>query len=304
MLKLGIAGIVKNEADALIEWIAYHKALGIDKFFIADNESTDGTKELLTALSSNDFLETIDAKTLPDLKPQLPTYKNLLAIASGKVDVLAFIDADEFIAPSDGATSIRSFVEKIFINQDISALALNWSTFGSSGAKFHENGLVIDRFTKRAKIDLGINQHYKTFVRPERATGFTNPHHVNLTSGRYITSDEKDLTLHPTHGKGLSASTCWEGARINHYATKSLEEFLVGKSKRGSASKIGRIKHKAYFIAHDRNDEECLIAKNFSSRTQDEMRNLDEMIRNFDEIQKSKHASTPINWISKIISKI
>src|SRR5690606_38053373 len=66
--------------------------------------------------------------------------------------------------------------------------------------------------------------------------------------------------------------------RINHYATKSLEEFLVGKSRRGSASKEGRIKHKRYFLSHDRNDEECPMARRFSAATLTEVERLSTLI--------------------------
>ncbi len=48
--------------------------------------------------------------------------------------------------------------------------------------------------------------------------------------------------------------------RVNHYVVKSLEEFLLGKHLRGSAATARRVKHKAYFKAHDRNDETCLLA--------------------------------------------
>src|SRR5690606_8089983 len=156
----------------------------------------------------------------------------------------------------------------LFSNPDVSALGLNWANFGSSGCLFADDGLVIDRFTKRAKQSFGVHYHIKTVVRPEKVIGFANPHFLQLSCGRYINALGADITPHPKHGKGLSSEIVWTGARINHYATKSLEEFLLGKYRRGSATKRSRIKHKKYFTSHDRNEEECVLAKQYSSRVQ------------------------------------
>ena len=39
--RLAIGAIVKNEGPYLLEWIAFHRVVGVDRFFIADNASTD-----------------------------------------------------------------------------------------------------------------------------------------------------------------------------------------------------------------------------------------------------------------------
>ncbi len=50
VVKIAIGAIVKNEAPYLREWVAYHKAVGVDAFIIGDNDSTDGTRAFPTAL--------------------------------------------------------------------------------------------------------------------------------------------------------------------------------------------------------------------------------------------------------------
>ncbi|WP_196787378.1 glycosyltransferase family 92 protein [Burkholderia pseudomultivorans] len=305
MLTLGLAGIVKNEIEGILEWIAYHRVLGVSKFFIADNESTDGTREFLSALNAHGLVDVIDVPTLPNGKPQLPAYASLLNLARGKCDVLAFIDADEFLLPTDGDATILPLIENIFKNPDISALALNWANFGSSGELFASDGLVIDRFTRRAKQTFNVHYHYKTLVRPECGVDFFNPHHVNLKRGRYVTAVGDDLVYHERHGAGLTNSVLWEAARVNHYATKSLEEFLLGKSQRGSASKEGRVKHKQYFVGHDRNDEECLLAKRFSKATQAEMNRLSALVTHSVECDGHDEGNPAsfFEWISQKLGR-
>ena len=40
-LRLAIGAIFKNEGPYILEWIAFHRAVGVDRFFIADNASDE-----------------------------------------------------------------------------------------------------------------------------------------------------------------------------------------------------------------------------------------------------------------------
>jgi Glycosyl transferase family 2 len=55
-MRVGIAAAVKSEAPYLLEWIAFHRAVGIETFFIADNGGHDGTSELLQRLESAGYI--------------------------------------------------------------------------------------------------------------------------------------------------------------------------------------------------------------------------------------------------------
>lgn len=265
----------------MLEWLAYHRLMGVSGFVIADNASTDGTREFLYALQCAGVLTLIDHPTVGNEKPQLPAYQRILCACPADVDVMAFIDADEFLLPLEGEVSILPFVAQAFASEDISAVALNWANFGSSGELFAENGLVTERFTHRAKQSFNVNRNFKSLVRPQRVLGFANPHYANLNSGRYVDASGADLILHETHGKGVSAEVLWQGVRVNHYAVKSLEEFLLGKYLRGSAATPNRVKHKAYFKAHDRNDEACQLAAAFVPRVREEMLHLQALAEPF-----------------------
>lgn len=279
VLRLGIAAIVKDEADALLEWIAFHRVVGVSHFLMADNDSQDGTSELLAALQTQGIVTHIPFPTVDERKPQMPAYARVLRSYSAAADLLAFIDADEFILPMEGADSLLPLLETLFLPKDVGAVALNWANFGSSGELFAKPGLVIERFTKRAGQNFGPNHHYKTVVRPQWTEFFENPHHARLRKGRYVDALGNDLTRHPKHGHGLSAEVVWSGARVNHYVVKSLEEFLCGKSTKGSASLAGRVKHQSYFERHDRNEEICELAQRFGPRVKEEIVRLEELIK-------------------------
>jgi len=44
---LSIVAIAKNEGIYFKEWIEYHRLVGVEKFYIYDNESSDCTKDIL-----------------------------------------------------------------------------------------------------------------------------------------------------------------------------------------------------------------------------------------------------------------
>lgn len=277
-MNLAIAAIVKNEADALLEWLAFHRLVGVGHFLIADNDSNDGTRDLLLSLSRIGLVTLFDFPNQGDEKPQQPAYTKILQNCPANIDILAFVDADEFMLPMNGEVSLLPFVNRVFSDPAIGAVALNWAIFGSSGKLFHENGLVIERFINRATQSHPTNHHYKSMVRPQLVKFFPNPHHALLTSGRYIDVLGNDLIVNSKHGAGLSAEVLWQNVRVNHYAVKSLEEFVVGKSRKGSASKLGRVKHEKYFKSHDKNDERCLLAHGFADKVRAEMARLESLL--------------------------
>lgn len=46
-VKLAVVAIAKNESEYIAEWVAYHKAVGVERIFLFDNDSTDGMKNCI-----------------------------------------------------------------------------------------------------------------------------------------------------------------------------------------------------------------------------------------------------------------
>lgn len=300
-LKLAIAAIVKNEMESLPEWLAFHLVVGASHFLIADNESDDGTHEWLTQLAELGWVTVISVSS-QEGPPQLSAYQQLLERCPDDVGLVAFIDADEFVLPHADASSnpvaetrltipeddpkpaypLLTWLEERFAAPEVSAVALNWACFGSNDAKFREEGLVIERFTQRAKRNFGPNHHVKSVVRPRCVKRFDNPHLAVLKQGHYVDALGQPLeTRIDQNGKqrpGLSQEVVWVGARINHYLVKSVEEFVLGKAKRGSAATPNYTKQRDYFMRHDRNDVACQIAMELAPKVRQKMKWLQEQL--------------------------
>ena len=300
-MKLFVAAIIKNEMDALLEWIAYHRVVGVSGFIIADNGSNDGSRAFLDGLERLGIVTVLDFPDVVGQKPQLPAYERILRTCSTDIDLLAFIDADEFLVPLDPEQSIAASLDKWFSDPSVTAVALNWSNFGSNGELFAEEGLVTERFTQRAPQQFNANKNFKSIVRPNRAIHFNNPHHAELRYGRYIDTQGNDLVLHPKHGSGVSEEVIWGEMRVNHYVVKSLEEFLLGKHLRGSAATAKRVKHKAYFKAHDRNDETCLLAAALAPKVKAEMAAIQAQL---DALPAEESPQKSDSWLATRVKKL
>jgi predicted O-methyltransferase YrrM len=100
--------VVRNEADILRVNLAHHFALGIDRFLIADNGSSDGTKRLLEALGSDRRLLWTTADG-PFRQSEITTALAREAFLRG-ADWVVPIDADEFWHAPAG--DFRSVLER------------------------------------------------------------------------------------------------------------------------------------------------------------------------------------------------
>lgn len=254
--RIAIAAIFRNEHPYVLEWIAHHRALGVERFYIADNVSDDGTSELLQALDDLGVIRRIPFASTPGQAPQLPAYAELLGTHARDEDWIAVIDADEFIVPTGDARSLAEVLAPLAAQEDIGAVVLNWAIHGSAWLLNHSAGLVCERFTRRAHQSFGANHHYKTVLRRAAfASVHSNPHHFVLQPGwRCVHTDGSAVVAHPRHGTGLSERVVWEGLRLNHYIVKSREEFETRKQRNGSAATVGRVKGEDYFVGHDRNE--------------------------------------------------
>lgn len=257
-MSFSIAAIFKNEAPYILEWIAWHRVLGVKRFYVADNGSTDGGSSLLAALHRRGYLVHVPFPTPTGKAPQLLAYQEILASHAAHEEWLAFIDADEFMLPAPPFRTLGEPLMGLLSDSEVGAVVFNWATYGSSRLLNHAPGLVTERFTWRAKPDFGPNLHYKTLLRLDAFDGHIhNPHHFALKSGwRAVHADGAGLAPNLRHGKGLSEGLVWSPVRVNHYIVKSREEFDTRKRLNGSAASIDRVKGDKYFEGHDRNEVE------------------------------------------------
>lgn len=240
---LSVCAIAKNEGPYFEEWIEWHLAHGVEKFYIYDNESTDNTGDLLEPYIKRNIVE---YKYWPGRKMQLAAYDDCLAKHRFSSRWIAFIDLDEFIVPVKDK-SITEFMKRL---ESFCAVEINWLIYGSNGRKTKTPGTMMERFKRHSLPNHILNRHVKTIVNPRRVYNMIGAHEAARISGH--TAD--------SHGNPIKKNfrrrePQQDIIRINHYAVRSFEEF-VEKQARGRASGPQIPRSIEYFTRFDLNDIE------------------------------------------------
>ena len=239
---LAICAIAKNEGPYFQEWIEWHRKQGVEKFYIYDNESTDGTREVLEPYIASGL---VDYTYFPGQKMQLAAYDDCFERHRLEMRWLAIIDLDEFIVQIKD----RSIPEFLHRMEKYPVVEINWLVYGSGGAKKQEPGGVMERFRRHSLPEHRLNTHVKSIVDPRRVCGMIGCHEAARLSGKAADSHGVPLT------KGFRDRKPQQDViRINHYAIKSYEEFL-SKRARGRA-RTNSLRDMNYFDAYDLNDLE------------------------------------------------
>lgn len=267
-----VVATMKDEGPFILEWLAYHKVIGFDHFYVFSNDCWDTTPEILTTMAEAlGIVLHYDNSMVNDLShseshdPQRRAY--LKALGLRRVREAEFIltsDADEFLNIHVGDGTLSDLLASV---PPFEAMSFTWRLFGSSGAVEIADALVLDQFTQcRPNLKPAFVRKFgvKTLFRPQRVEkiGVHRPFHVKpIQEGRFpirwLNGSGEDhyeyyrcLKWHAsdeTHGCAL--------AEMNHYALKSSEAFLA-KMRRGSANSadLGRL-GLAYRDFYNHNEE-------------------------------------------------
>ncbi|GMO69975.1 MAG: hypothetical protein Ta2A_18460 [Treponemataceae bacterium] len=224
--ELSIAAIVKNEASYIKEWIEYHRLVGVERFYIYDDSSTDN---LLLGGGLRPYIESglVIYGTVLGKWMQVGAYNDAIKKYRNKTKWLAFVDIDEFIVPLSKEKITETLTEiETKISKKIFVLDVHRVDYGYSGFEKKPEGLVIENYTKSD----GVEKVYKSIVNPRAVVWMCGAHStVNLFN--MVAINEKGIKIknecYIQVGKclsDLSFISC-EHIRVNHYRTKSYEEY-------------------------------------------------------------------------------
>ena len=158
---LTICAIVKDEDPYLEEWIRYHQLLGVEHFYLFDNESRIPLRETLAPFIAEGL---VDVEWVDGHARQLGVYTRACRDHPDDCRWMAMIDIDEFLVPHRHE-SLRDLLE---LYEKFGGLAINWQVFGPSGHQTRPPGLQIAQFTKKMPIHSQSNQHVKTIAQTDK----------------------------------------------------------------------------------------------------------------------------------------
>jgi hypothetical protein len=214
---LGIGAIYRWEADYLREWVAFHRLVGVERFFLYDNASED---DHLAALAP--FVEdgSVTVHEWPVFPGQGSAYDHCLARHGDEVRWLAFLDVDEFLFSPQG----RPLPEVLKGFERHPGVGVSRAWMGTSGHRTKPEGLVLRNFSSRLHPP-DPNRSVKSIVDPSRVVQRMNEHWFEYAGGEQAV-DEHEQPL-----ESWTRDLSFDVLRINHYFSKSEEEALVKFSR-------------------------------------------------------------------------
>lgn len=234
-IKVGLCCIAKMENNYIREFIEHYKNLGVDHVFLYDNNDTDGEnfEDVIGDYIENGYIEVIDFKNRKIC--QLDAYNDCYKNRCNGYDWVCFFDCDEYLMFSDETLDIKTFLsQEKFNNFDM--IHINWKVYGDNNLVRYENKSLKERFIIpiepldfKCGYNFPENNHIKSIVRgglPDVKWEMT-PHTPN-----------SELNCCKPNGEICDAKSPFslynfDYAWLNHYQTKTIEEWVEIKAKRG-----------------------------------------------------------------------
>jgi len=256
-MKFTLVATAKDEGPYLFEWVAWHRMIGFDDIILFQNDSSDGTHEILTEMQAAGLVR-YRYNRAPRGKHQIRAYTRATKQTEYQAaDYVMALDLDEFLVVHVGAGNVRDFVAAA---PDFDYAMLNWRHFGSSGHARTPEGLVAENFIMSEYNDT-IKHHctpFKSLFRRDRferpgvhvplsAPGQPAPRRVNGSGLREGECEVCNFRVDDPQGRRL--------AQVNHYIVKDAESFVL-KNAKGSAHQADRAIDRDYWCK--RNKNQCL----------------------------------------------
>lgn len=243
----------KDERPIISEWMAFHRAAGVEHLIIIDNGSSDGMADSIKAFPDP---ASVTLLRRPERRTQMDLYDEVVRTFGIDYEWMAFIDADEFLYPVDGGDLRETLTEF----ERAAAVGAHWMIYGSSGHIQPPNGLVIENYKYRGLDNFIMNRHIKSIVRPRYQPRALGPHAFQI-NGIYLNDSGDVLPIEPPCGFFEKRTATHVKMRINHYHVRSRVEYEVKKArgyfglddtKLSSSSE----QFEAMFAVHDQNEIE------------------------------------------------
>lgn len=264
--RTAIVTTMKNEGPFILEWLAYHRAIGVTDFLIYTNDCTDGTDRFLDLLAAkglvvhreNPFRGT-------GLKPQhaaLQAAEGEAAVTGA--DWIICMDVDEFINVKLGAGRLADLYAAMEAAMPgANMISLTWRLFGNDDVDAYEDRFVIGQFG-RAAPELVRKPHqawgFKTLFRNidiYRKLGVHRPKGLRpdlWDRVKWLNGSGRPMPREMFRNGWRSSTETfgYDWASLNHYAVRSAESFLV-KRDRGRVNHVDRDQGLNYWFRMNHN---------------------------------------------------
>ncbi len=266
--KVLIVTTMKNEGPFILEWIAYHRSIGVTDFVIYTNDCDDGTDEMhdlleargivtehhVNPFGTNSKAQDPQRAALWDAEKQRP---------SQEADWIIPMDVDEFINIHVGD---GKFQEMLDVVPDANMISMVWRLFGNGFQTKYRDGFITENMTWCA---------HERCNKPHQAWGFKTAFkdigaykHFSVHRPLELSEDvAKDIRWYSSAGQRMPDRFKKSGWRVgkaeagyglvslNHYSVRSSESYLV-KRQRGRVNHVDRDQGLAHWFRMNHNAQQ------------------------------------------------
>ncbi len=245
---VSICAIFKNEGRYLKEWLEYYKLIGVEHFFLYNNQSDDNYEEIL-----KDYIDSgvVTLIMWPYQAAQIEAYQDCIIQFKELTNWIGFVDIDEFVVPIED-DKIGDFLKKY---DSYPSVKIYWKMFGTSGLLNRDKTSFVteDFIVAWDKLyEVG-----KCFYNTSYDIDFNDPHNKLMHHclwGKF----KGGISLPPVNSK---YDFCLDGLetysynktviQCNHYFTKSYSEYIEGKMSKSDVFFKDNPHDLDYFYRHE-----------------------------------------------------
>lgn len=259
---VAIVTTMKNEGPFILEWLAYHRVIGVDRFLVYTNDCTDGTDTFLQLLADKGYVEHRDNPfKSTNLKPQ---HAALQAAEKERImttaDWVVCMDVDEYINVKTGDGTLGDLFAAV---PDANMISMTWRLFGNNDVHEFRDEPIIEQFSSCAEEMCRKPHQAWGFKTMYRNIGVFKKMGVHRPKGlkpqlwediRWVNGSGKPLPrdMFRNAWRSTASTVGYDLVQLNHYAVRSAESFLV-KRDRGRVNHVDRDQGLAYWFRMNHN---------------------------------------------------
>ena len=234
-IKIALCCIGRLENKYAVEFVEFYNDLGVDKFFIYDNnhDGEEHFEEVLQPYIDKGIVEIVNYRNKSFC--QVKSYQDCYNKHGNEYDWICFFDFDEYLL-LEHANTLKELLS-LDIYKEYEIIHVNELIYGDSGNVKYENRPLVDRFITpvmpidfKKTFDFSENCQVKSIIRgglksvvwDDTPRTPTNRLKGCDASGKSCQSDSHFVIPY------VYTNVC-----LRHYKTKSLEEYYLTKVKKG-----------------------------------------------------------------------
>ena len=242
-----LAACMRNEGIFVLEWLAHHFSLGFDRIIVVTNDCTDGSDVLLDRAQEMGLVTHIRQDVPAGTAPQDAGMDHVLRLCRDQgLSHVLHIDSDEFLLLDPPLLKLLERTEAADV------VPIPWRMFGDSGVTDWTPGDLVTARNTRAEPapEPGVTK-FKCLFRVAsfaRATDH-NPQAPLVADPKVMTPDGTPLSNaslrqpRSSRFRPHDIACATSGARLNHYAIRSEDVFLLKNDRGDGQGKQGETKY-------------------------------------------------------------